>query len=1090
MTSRDVRGFLHVCCLGAYREVTWEIVHALLESGLYDRSVAIEVGVLGAEAEQQVVEMLLRPFERFRIAFRSNDLGEYEFPTLGLLQDACQTWNGPVYYVHTKGVSYPSYDQYSRYFRQLMLDEVVTNHERCLAELTVADAVGTLWRESHYSGNFWWARSSHIRRLPDIRDLQRFPRLIEPTDAVSNKRQQCEDWLILTPGRFAHVGYSGLSGLNLSRELRWTTSVADIINELLIAGAGRHFAELSMDGPSPYFGAVVADSKVSVLCRSETDACSEEDFLAADPPDGGYDVILVEVRHEPKRCLDVIERCLPKLSADGVVVVHHSNPPSAWHQRPAEEFEPGSEWSGQVWRAVVEFRSRHPQCEVFTVDTDWGCTVIRPSRRARHEPGALPVEALDCAAFERERNRLLNLVNVAWFRRHLYADPYLAGSARLVSSTELLNVLISVNGLDSHLEIGGAAGVNLAQIIAPIRQSVALCADATYQMVSDDFFACGLGLDRYDLIFVDGLHTEDQCRRDLENALARLSDRGWIVAHDANPPAEWHQRPVEQFEPGSEWNGTVWKALVRFRSEHPELELCTFDLDGGCALVRRRAGNIAPQPVPELPDTLDWAFFDEHRRELLNLVPASTEALRNLFCHEDAVWDDPCVSVRLEGEYHIESRRLDARNLDPQPYARDRDLLLAEVERNPKDWRSVFYLAQSYFDMGDFINAHRWYVRWVEMCKRQWWWHGSDAEVYVAMCRVAESMANFGAPWPDVQDAYLKAWEFRPTRAEPLYAIACQYRVDQRYRLGYLFAKHAAEIPFPEGEKLFVRADIYGWRATDEQAVCASWIGKHAEAFTLCRRLLARYDVPNHDRQRIAGNRDVSVSTMIDAASPYPEALVQRLLTGPGEAEVVVSLVAGPDRESTEQMLNSFLNCCTDVARVGRFLVVDAGLSAPDRAMLRQRYGFLEFAHLCPLDEVRDPGAQLAHIRTQIDARFWLHLGQGWRFFAPDNFISRLTAVLKAEPQVLQVGINFTDAVKLTGACAAEEAVRRAPDAGRYVLADVVASGPAMFDTARLDRTGGVEDTDPDPLAELGRRAAAAGLRTASLDEVLCIAAA
>ena len=31
------------------------------------------------------------------------------------------------------------------------------------------------------------------------------------------------------------------------------------------------------------------------------------------------------------------------------------------------------------------------------------------------------------------------------------------------------------------------------------------------------------------------------------------------------------------------------------------------------------------------------------------------------------------------------------------------------------------------------------------------------------------------------------------------------------------------------------------------------------------------------------------------------------------------------------------------------------------------------------------PGAQLAQIRAQIDGRFWLHLGQGWRFFAPEQ---------------------------------------------------------------------------------------------------------
>jgi hypothetical protein len=174
------------------------------------------------------------------------------------------------------------------------------------------------------------------------------------------------------------------------------------------------------------------------------------------------------------------------------------------------------------------------------------------------------------------------------------------------------------------------------------------------------------------------------------------------------------------------------------------------------------------------------------------------------------------------------------------------------------------------------------------------------------------------------------------------------------------------------------------------------------------------------------------------------------------------------------------------VSRVGRFLVIDAGLSAQDRAILQERYGFLEFADPDPGD---GPDTQLAQLRDQIRGRFWLHLGQAWRFFAPENLITRLTAVLDAETQVFQVGINFADAAKLTGASAAEQAVRRTPDAGRYVLADAVASGPALFDTARLDRAGGVDRTDPDPIAALERRATAAELRTATLDEVLCIAA-
>jgi hypothetical protein len=444
--------------------------------------------------------------------------------------------------------------------------------------------------------------------------------------------------------------------------------------------------------------------------------------------------------------------------------------------------------------------------------------------------------------------------------------------------------------------------------------------------------------------------------------------------------------------------------------------------------------------------------------------------------HEGIVGEPGHVQADLKGEYYIESRRLGSRSQDAQKYARDRDLLLAEIERNPEDTRSVFYLAQSYYDLGDFTNAHTWYARRAEM-------GGWDQEVYYAMWRVAESMAHLDKPWPDVQHAYLKAWEFRPTRAEPLHLLARRYRLERRFQLGYLFAQRAGQIPLPEEDVLFVSADVYAWRAADEQAICASWVGKHTEAFTLCRRLVASPDVPDDDRRRIAGNRDFSVPPMIEAASSYPDTVVQRLVAGPAEAEVTVSLVAGPDLPITEQTINSFLHCCTDAPQVGRFLVLDAGLSAHDRTILHQRYPFLELVDSGPHE---GPGAQLARIRARIDGRFWLHLGQGWQFFSPDNFITRLTAVLEAETQVFQVGINFTDAVKLIGTCADEQTVRRTPNAGRYVPTDEVASGPAMFDTTRLDRTGAIDPTNPDPTAELQHRATTAQLHTATLDEVHC----
>ncbi len=488
-----------------------------------------------------------------------------------------------------------------------------------------------------------------------------------------------------------------------------------------------------------------------------------------------------------------------------------------------------------------------------------------------------------------------------------------------------------------------------------------------------------------------------------------------------------------------------------------------------------------------LPTTLQIRVFHHLQKAIIHepdetvrsrvwpiLQPALEEYLNVISARRMLGGSSDLASLAIESatslfrEFH-EQNTAERMHLVRHKSEQERDRLLTEVQRNPEDARSVLFLAENYFLIGDFADARNWCTRRIEM-------GGNHEEIYWALLRLAASMAEQCEPWPDVEAAYLRAWIFRPTRAEALHAIAVRYRLDQRYRLAYLFARQAAEIPCP-GEDLFVfgySAEIYAWRALDEQAVCAHWTGKHAEAFALCRRLVALPDIPDRDRQRIATNRDYSVPAMLEAATPYPEAVVQSLIAEPGDAQITVTLIAGPDPQTTVQTLNSFLTCCLDVSRVGRFLLVDTGLSAPDRAALRRRYGFLKFIRRRPTSR---PGTELAQLHNQTDARYWLDLGQGWQFFAPENLISRLTAVLQAQPQVFQVGINFADATTLTGTTATDDRAHRTPEAGRYAFTEAVAHGPAMFDTTRLNAATTRLTTGPDGTTP----------RTASLDEVLCI---
>ncbi len=165
------------------------------------------------------------------------------------------------------------------------------------------------------------------------------------------------------------------------------------------------------------------------------------------------------------------------------------------------------------------------------------------------------------------------------------------------------------------------------------------------------------------------------------------------------------------------------------------------------------------------------------------------------------------------------------------PFRRLIEQLLPEVERNPADAEAVYNLAQFYFGAEDFANAHKWYARFGDI-------GAPDEDIFLAMLRVAQSMEMLRRRGP-VQDAYLRTWEFRPTRAEPFFGIARHYSAENRYRLGYLFAERAAQIPLPEDDMIVLEPDLYAWWAALQQAVCAYQIGKQTEAFALWRRVLA-----------------------------------------------------------------------------------------------------------------------------------------------------------------------------------------------------------------------------------------------------------
>lgn len=160
---------------------------------------------------------------------------------------------------------------------------------------------------------------------------------------------------------------------------------------------------------------------------------------------------------------------------------------------------------------------------------------------------------------------------------------------------------------------------------------------------------------------------------------------------------------------------------------------------------------------------------------------------------------------------------------------RDRKLLLQGIKDEPNNSRYHFYLGQSYKDLGDYEKAIEYYLKAIKL--ESWAEQEFYCKYQIGNCYEKLGKIN------EAKTFYLTAWEFRPTRAEPLYKLAFLCRCREEYQQGYLFAKKGLEIPYPK-DLLFIEKSIYIWNLLFEKSICSYHLGKYQEAYDECKKLM------------------------------------------------------------------------------------------------------------------------------------------------------------------------------------------------------------------------------------------------------------
>ncbi|MFD4758677.1 glycosyltransferase [Streptomyces sp. NPDC058439] len=189
-------------------------------------------------------------------------------------------------------------------------------------------------------------------------------------------------------------------------------------------------------------------------------------------------------------------------------------------------------------------------------------------------------------------------------------------------------------------------------------------------------------------------------------------------------------------------------------------------------------------------------------------------------------------------------------------YLRDAETLQQGLIKEPDNSRYVFYLAQSWRDAGEPEKSLAAYDRRAGM-------GGFAEEVFCSHLYAARLAAELERPPTEVIDRFLRAHESRPSRAEALGELARYCRMNgPRWPLAHMFARQAAQIPYPKGDVLFVEFEWYDWCALDELAVSAYWAGEYEESKSCGERLLKGGKVPPDHHDRVVGNLEFAQSKL------------------------------------------------------------------------------------------------------------------------------------------------------------------------------------------------------------------------------------
>ena len=145
-----------------------------------------------------------------------------------------------------------------------------------------------------------------------------------------------------------------------------------------------------------------------------------------------------------------------------------------------------------------------------------------------------------------------------------------------------------------------------------------------------------------------------------------------------------------------------------------------------------------------------------------------------------------CANI-FDGRFeYMEERTMARKQLDIR-------LLQEEIDEDPNNPRSYYYMAQTYNVLGDWENAFKYFMLRVN--------HPVDGFIQEKVDAIFEGArcANFklDKPWPECEALYKRAYELDKTRPDSIYFLGIHHYLENDRKTAYEYFKLGFEIGYP-----------------------------------------------------------------------------------------------------------------------------------------------------------------------------------------------------------------------------------------------------------------------------------------------------